>query len=54
MGRRDSQPNLDEVHDPKCEHWLSWSAMALLAAAMVLGVWQPELLRDVIDQIVTL
>ncbi len=48
------QPNLDEVHDPKCEHWLSWSAMALLAAAMVLGVWQPELLRDVIDQIVTL
>lgn len=46
------QPNLDEVHDQSCEHWLSWSAMALLVAAMVLGVWQPELLREVIDEIV--
>ena len=33
---------------------LSWAAFSLLAAAMVVGIWQPALLQQLIDQIVSL
>ncbi len=38
----------------KVDRALSWSALSLLVAAMVLGLWQPDLLRELIDQIATL
>ena len=45
------QPNQDELHPSKVDRALSWSALSLLVAAMVLGFWQPEFLRELIDQI---
>ena len=48
------QPNQDELHPSKVDRALSWSALSLLVAAMVLGLWQPEILREVIDQIALL
>ncbi len=48
------QPNQDELHPSKADKVLSWSALSLLIAAMILGLWQPELLRNVIDQIAAL
>ena len=48
------QPNQDELHPSKVDRALSWSALSLLVAAMVLGLWQPDLLRELIDQIATL
>ena len=48
------QPNQDELHPSKVDRALSWSALSLLVAAMVLGFWQPEFLRELIDQIATL
>ncbi len=48
------QPNQDELHPSKADRALSWSALSLLAAAMVLGLWQPEFLRELIDQIAML
>ncbi len=48
------QRNQDELHLSKADKALSWSALSLLIAALVLGLWQPEILRDVLDQIATL
>lgn len=48
------QPNQDELHPSKADRALSWSALTLLLAAMVLGLWQPEFLREMIDRIVSL
>ena len=48
------QPNQDELHPSKVDRALSWSALSLLVAAMVLGLWQPEFLRELIDQIAML
>lgn len=48
------QPNQDELHPSKADRLLSWSALSLLFAAMVLGLWQPALLRTLIDQIAAL
>ncbi len=48
------QPNQDELHPSKADRALSWSALSLLFAAMVLGIWQPGLLRTLIDQIAAL
>lgn len=48
------QPNQDELHPSKADRALSWSALSLLAAAVVLGLWQPEFLRELIDEIVRL
>jgi len=45
------QPNQDEVHNPSGERYLSWSALALLLAALAVGIWQPEALCGVIDEI---
>ncbi len=48
------QPNQDELHPSKVDRALSWSALSLLVAALVLGLWQPEPLRQLLDQIATL
>ena len=48
------QPNQDELHPSKDDRKLSWSALTLLVAAMVLGLWQPDLLRQLLDQIASL
>ena len=47
------QPNQDELHLTKINRRLSHSALSLIVAAIVLGLWQPEMLRDLIDKIVT-
>ena len=48
------QPNQDELHLSNINRRLSYSAMALLVAALVLGLWQPGILTNIIDKIVTL
>lgn len=48
------QPNQDEVHPSNIDRRLSYSALLLLLAAFVLGLWQPEVLTSIIDKIVTL
>lgn len=48
------QPNQDELHPSKVDRALSWSALSLLAVAMVLGLWQPDFLCELIDQITAL
>ena len=48
------QPNQDELHTSKADKALSWSALSLLLAAMVLGLWQPRLLCNLIDRIAAL
>ena len=47
------QPNQDELHLTKINRRLSYSALSLLVAAIVLGVWQPEVLKEFITNIVT-
>ena len=48
------QSNQDELHPSNIDRRLSYSALLLLLAALVLGLWQPEFLTSIIDQIVTL
>ena len=48
------QPNQDRLHPSKAHKALSWSALSLLAAAIVLGMWQPELLQRIITEIAAL
>lgn len=48
------QPNQDELHLSKINRRLSYGALSLLMAAIVLGLWQPAPLRAVIDRIATL
>lgn len=48
------QPNQDELHPSAVDRALSWSALSLLVGAMVLGLWQPELLVEAIERIVTI
>lgn len=48
------QPNQDELHLSKADRKRSWSALALLIAAMIVGIWQPGFLEYMIDQIASL
>lgn len=48
------QSNQDELHPSNIDRRLSYSALSLLLVALVLGLWQPELLTSIIDKIVTL
>lgn len=48
------QPNQDALHPSAVDRRLSWSALSLLIVAMVLGIWQPEMLREIISQIASL
>ena len=47
------QPNQDELHLSNINRRLSYSALSLLIAAIALGLWQPEPLKQFINQIVT-
>ncbi len=47
------QPNQDELHLSRIDRRLSYSALSLILAAIVLGLWQPELLSQMITKIVT-
>ena len=47
------QPNQDELHLSNINRRLSYSALSLLVAAIVLGLWQPEFLKELITNIVT-
>lgn len=46
--------NQDELHLSAVNRRLSYSAAVLLVVALVLGIWQPEVLKNAIDTIVTL
>ncbi len=46
--------NQDILHLSEVNKRLSYSASALLIVAIVIGVWQPEILKDAIDTIVKL
>ena len=48
------QPNQDSLNPAPARNAMSWAAFSLLAAAMVVGIWQPALLQQLIDQIVSL
>ena len=48
------QPNQDELHLSKADHKRSWSALVLLLAATIAGIWQPGFLVSMIDQIASL
>ncbi len=45
------QPNQEELHPTGVDKALSWSALVLLIGAIVLGLWQPDLLTNTISQI---
>ena len=45
------QPNQDELHLSNINRRLSYSALSLLILALVIGFWQPTILRDIIDKI---
>ena len=47
------QPNQDELHLSNINRRLSYSALSLLLAAIALGLWQPEPLKEIINRIVT-
>lgn len=47
------QPNQEHLHPTTTDRMLSWSALILLFAAMVVGLWQPTLLCSMINQIAT-
>lgn len=45
------QPNQEQFHPSMADRALSWSALALLAGAMILGLWQPTWLTQLIGEI---
>ena len=45
------QSNQDELHLSNINRRLSYSALSLLVFALVIGFWQPTILRDIIDKI---
>ncbi len=47
-------PNQDELHLSQINRRLSYSALVLLAGAIILGLWQPQALVGLIDKIATL
>lgn len=48
------QSNQDELHLKRVDRRLSYSALSLLVVALVVGLWQPEFLLNLIDKIATL
>ena len=46
--------NQDELHLSEVNRRLSYSAAVLLLVAIIIGLWQPEILRNAIDTITTL
>lgn len=47
------QPNQDELHLSRINRRLSYSALSLMLAAFVFGLWQPDFLLSIIDKIAT-
>jgi hydrogenase-4 component F len=47
------QPNQDELHLSNVNRRLSFSALTLLIGAIILGLWQPEPLVQLISKIAT-
>ncbi|MEE1099528.1 MAG: proton-conducting transporter membrane subunit, partial [Alistipes sp.] len=47
------QPSQNRADMSAVNKTLSWSALLLLIIAMVLGLWQPTILTDIITEIVT-
>ena len=45
------QSNQDELHLSNINRRLSYSALSLLVLALIIGFWQPAILRDIIDKI---
>lgn len=45
------QSNQDELHLSNINRRLSYSALSLLIAALVIGFWQPTILKELIDKI---
>jgi hydrogenase-4 component F len=45
------QSNQDELHLSNINRRLSYSALSLLILALIIGFWQPAILRDIIDKI---
>ena len=45
------QPNQDELHLSNINRRLSYSALSLLIVAFIVGFWQPQILRDILDKI---
>ena len=52
--RLDYHNNQDELHLSAVNRRLSYSAAVLLVVAIVIGLWQPEFLREAIDNIVNI
>lgn len=48
------QPNQETIHPTQTSRSLSWSALTLLLAAIVVGIWQPEALERLIAEIASL
>ncbi len=48
------QPNQDELHPSAADRALSWSALVPLVLAMVAGLWRPDCLTDLLQQIARL
>lgn len=48
------QPNQERLHPSLSDRRLSWSALSLLLLAMVLGLWQPDALCELLNEIATL
>lgn len=46
--------NQDELHLSEVNRRLSYSASVLLLIAVAVGIWQPDMLKDIIDSIVNL
>ena len=46
--------NQDELHLSEVNRRLSYSASVLLLIAIAVGIWQPDMLKDIIDSIVNL
>lgn len=45
------QPNQDRLHLAQMGKMRSWSGVSLLVVAIILGLWQPNLLQDLITKI---
>lgn len=45
------QSNQDELHLSNINRRLSYSALSLLILALIIGFWQPAILREIIDKI---
>lgn len=46
--------NQDELHLSEVNRRLSYSASVMLLLAIVVGLWQPDMLKDIIDSIINL